>query len=192
MDKKNILNQLLNAKTKDYTYAIGFFLIFSFFLFFVIRPNLLAVFSSNKKIEELTKTDTFYEQQIDKIIAIQSTFEQNRDDFNLLEQAISSQPQVSKILSDLKDLAGKNNLQVEKITINDVNLRDKTVGQKVRSITVSIELSGGFEDMTAFIKGLHDQRRLKFVRKLDIGKNQVEASESATLKMISEIEAYYL
>lgn len=192
MNKNTILDKLLSSKAKDYTYTIAFFFTFSFFLIFVIRPNILAIVNSNKKIDELEQTDRYYEQQIDKVISIQSTFEENRNNFSLLDEAISRQPQVNKILSDLNLLVVKSNLQVDRVNIADVNLKDTSAGQRVKSITINIAISGDFESMMQFVKGVHDQRRLKFVRKLDVTKAQSESTESGKLQMTSEIEGYYL
>ncbi len=67
MEKTALVKKLLSKKTKDYTYAIAFFLIFSFFLIAVIRPNILSVFSAGERINELEKQNRFYDLQISNI-----------------------------------------------------------------------------------------------------------------------------
>lgn len=191
MSKKNIINKLITEKTKNYTYAIAFFLVFSFFVYFVIRPNLLSVFVSNSKIDELKKIDNLYENQINKVIDLQSTLETNRDDFRLLREAVSENPQVNKVLSDISLSAEKNKLSINKITIGDINLRDSSK-QKLYEVSVNLDLRGNFDSLMMFVRELNNQRRLKLIRRMSILKENEKATESAELKISMEVDGYYL
>ena len=53
MDRKKILELLKQKQVQDYTFSIAFFLVFSFFVIFAIRPNLITAFSLQKELEEL-------------------------------------------------------------------------------------------------------------------------------------------
>ena len=100
MDKQATIKKLFEKKAKDYTYTVAFFVIF--FLFSaVIRPNLITVFEINAKIRQLSEVDRIYGEQIDKIVGVQSIFEASRDDMYLLNEAISTQPEVNKVLFDV-------------------------------------------------------------------------------------------
>lgn len=191
MSKKNLINRLITEKTKNYTYTIAFFLVFSFFVYFVIRPNLLSVFVSNSKIDELKKIDRVYENQINKVIDLQSVLESNRDNFGLLKEAVSENPQVNKVLSDISLSAEKNKLLINKIIIGDINLRDSSK-QKLYAVSVNLDLRGNFASLMSFVKELNDQRRLKLVKKMTILKEDEKATESAELKINMEVEGYYL
>ena len=191
MDKLSV-KKLFNNKAKDYTYTIGFFVIFSFFIFAVIRPNLVTVFEINAKIKQLKEVDKVYGSQIDKIVTVQSVFESNREDMYLLNEAISIQPEVNRILSDINVSSDESSLKTERISVSDLNLKDKGALNKLKSFKVNMDLVGNFEDTLAFIKKLYVQRRLKLLPDFELTNQVATSSESAGLKIKLNVEGYYL
>lgn len=194
MDKTALVKKLLSKKTKDYSYAIAFFLIFSFFLIAVIRPNILSVFSSGQRITQLEKQNKFYDSQIANIINIQSSLEANRDNLYLLKEAIAQSPQVNKVLGDINLILEKNKLTVDKINIGEINLKDAGGVQKLKAVSFQADVTGTFEDLRRLIDDLYGQRRLKLINDLVVSnsKDDKGASDSSHLKMKLNIEGYYL
>jgi len=192
MEKSSVLKKIFSKRAKDYSYAIGFFLISSFFILAVIRPNILSVFVAQQKIQQLEKLNGVFDKQINNVISIQSTIEQYRDDFFLLKEAVPQAPQVNKILSDLNNAIGNNHLAVDKINIGEVNLKDVGTGEKLKSVAIHSELTGKFEDLSHLISDLYDQRRLKVIKKMTVAKDEKEASDSSQLKIQLDVEGYYL
>lgn len=192
MDKTEILEKIFTKKNKDYTYIILFFLIFSFFVFFAIRPNLLSVFSANSEIKKLRGTNQIYEDQIMKIIDIQSLLEATRKDLPLINETLPYHPQVNKIISDLEKLLNKNKMETLKMNILNIELKDaKKDNNLLKKIGVEMELKGSFNDMRTLIKDIENQRRLKLIKEINI-KNSEESSGAAQLNIQLEIESYYL
>ena len=191
MEKSLIIKMLFSKKTQDYTYAIAFFLIFSFFIFYIIRPNLITVFEINTKIEQLKSINKLYGEQIDKIVEVQASFEDNRDDFFLLKEAIATKPEVNKLLSDVDVASEGSKLTSERIAVSDINLKDKGSINKLKSFVINLNLIGAFDDTIAFINKIYNQRRLKLIPELEFTRGQ-ESSESANLNIRLEIEGYYL
>lgn len=192
MDTSSLVKKIVNKRTRDYGYLIAFFFLFSFFVFFVIRPNVLSVFSANVKIDELTKIDRLYGDQIVKVIDLQTSFENHRNDFYLLSDAISQKPQVNKILSDINNLTDKDKVSIDQININDINLKDVKSSDKLKAVIISFETKGEFESVAAFIDDMAKQRRLKIIKMLTMTTDKTEASKSGLLKMKFDIEGYYL
>lgn len=192
MDTKTTVKKLFDNKAKDYTYTIAFFIIFSFFIFAVIRPNLITVFEINAKIKQLSGVDKIYGEQIDKIVGVQSEFESNRDDLYLLTEAIPPQPEVNKVLFDTNVSSDGSKLISERIIMSDINLKDKGSANKLKSFIINMSLLGSFEDTLELIKKIYTQRRLKMIPELEINRRVGDASESATLKIRLEVEGYYL
>lgn len=192
MDKPISAKKLFNKKTKDYTYTVAFFIIFSFFIFAVIRPNLVTVFEINSKINQLKKIDKLYAEQINKIIEVQSAFELNREKMYLLSEAISTQPEVNKVLFDVNVSSDGGKLKTERIIVSDVNLKDKGSATKMKLFNISLGLLGSFEDTMNFIKKIYAQRRLKLIPELELTRGTEESSKSANLKIRLDIEGYYL
>lgn len=191
MEKETILKKLIGGKNKDYTYTIAFFLMFSFFVLYVIKPNILSVFEANQRIEELKKINNLYESQIDKIIDLQTTFETNRDDFVYLVQGISNKPEVNKVLSDIDISSEGSKLNPQRITVSDINLKDLNLAQTLRSFVIDLNINGTFNDMLDFGKKIYSQRRLKIMKELDFNSDKV-TSGSGNLGIQLKLEGYYL
>ncbi|OGK16075.1 hypothetical protein A2774_01750 [Candidatus Roizmanbacteria bacterium RIFCSPHIGHO2_01_FULL_39_12c] len=193
MEKSNLIKQLSDKKTKDYTYTVAFFLLFSFFVFYVIRPNLITVFEIKTKIKKLQEIDQLYADQITKIIEVQAAFENSREDLKLLQEAISRQPEVNKVLFDVNVSTDESKLIAERIVISDINLKDKGTANKLRSFIINLNLSGNFEDTLAFIRKIYNQRRLKLIPLLELTRQTNQSTQSAELLKIKlEVEGFYL
>lgn len=176
---------------EEYTYLAIFFIICSFFIIFVIRPNLKQIFIAKQKLDDLRLINDDYEKVINKIIEFQAGFEQYRDNYHLIDQAVPPRPFINRILVDINDLVNKNNLQVEKIAISDVNL---ITGKKEHEETVKIDLSliGGFDNFNQFIKNIANQRRIKMIESFEIkNSNELFATESSQLKINIIINSYF-
>lgn len=193
MDRKKLLSYLTGKKTRDYTYMIAFFLIFSFFVFVLIRPNLIEIFSSFEKIDQLQKVDSFYEKQIEKSLTLQKDMEQIADRTYLLDDAIASRPKVNKMLDDIKIVLDQNDLKVDKINLFDVNLKDSSV-KHTKGVKITMTVKGSFTGISNFVASMYKQRRLKVIKSLVITKDE-EKTSSASASLLStqiQIEGYYL
>jgi UbiD family decarboxylase len=193
MDRKKLLSYLSGKKTRDYTYMIAFFLIFSFFVFVLIRPNLIEIFSSFEKIDQLQKVDNFYEKQIEKSLTLQKDMEQIADKTYLLDDAIASRPKVNKMLDDIKVVLDKNDLKVDKINLFDVNLKDAGV-KHTKGVRITMTVRGSFTGISDFVTSIYKQRRLKVIKSLIITKDEEKIS-SVSASLLStqiQIEGYYL
>lgn len=184
--------KLVSSKAKDYTYAIIFFLTFSFFIFFVIRPNLVNVFSLQEELGRLHILDTGYENVIKKIIVIQTFLETNRSDLYLLDQAISSTPQINKVVADIETAASGSGIVVHQIDINKVELKENSKRTSKNTLMVNMATRTGFQEASVFVNNLIGQRRLKTIKNISIDKNTKYASDSAVLDIKIELDGYYL
>jgi len=192
MEKKLSLKKIFTKKTVDYTYTILFLSVFSFFIFFVIRPNLLSIFQANKKIDSLIKDNNFLEKQVQNLVSIQSSLEVNRDNISVLGEAISKMPQVNKLLEDLNSSIKNNNLVIDKLTIVDINLKKSQKEDTLKSVVFNVVLKGGFDNFIKLTKDLYSQRRIKMVKSAVISRDTKESSTSGMLNIEMSVEGYYL
>lgn len=192
MDKNTLIKQLTSQKAKDYTYAIIFFLTFSFFAFFVIRPNLVNVFSLQEELGKLHILDTGYENVIKKIINIQTFLEANRSDLYLLDQAISSTPQVNKLIQDVEAAASSSGLIVTQMNVSKINLKDSRVSKSKNILTINLATQANFAEAKEFINNLILERRLKTLKSVVLEKDEKNSSSSAALNIKIDLEGYYL
>ncbi len=189
MDKENIIKNVFSQKTLDYTFAILFFLVSSFSIIFVITPTLRTAFSLKKQEKELININDIYDQRIVNIATIQSQMEINRENLKYLDQAVPLNPEVNKLVDDVKKIAEKDSFFITKANISDVNLKQTT--KKIEKVSISLEGRTNYENLLTFINDLLEQRRIKTIEKLIINKDN-ESSDSGQLNVSFVINGFYL
>jgi len=186
---KELLEKIFTKKTQDYSFSILFFLILSIFVVFAIRPSLTTAFSLTKEENDLKTLDDQYEMQIGNIINLQSTIEENRDKLYLVDESISNSPQVNKIIMDIKKVGDSNSIIITSLSIGEVNLTELD-NKSLQTLKISLEGSGNYENIMAFIKTLFNKRRLETIEKMKIIKDEENTSNS-TLTIKMDIQGYY-
>ena len=184
-----ISKSIFEKKGGDYAFIVFFFLIFSVFIIFAIKPSLTTAYSLKKEEMDLTKVDRVYEEKINTITLIQTQIEENRDNLPLLNQSISEHPEVNKIIEDIKKIADKNSLTLNKASIVDINF-SKTNKEK-QNVKLKMEVTASFENLRKFITDLLAQRRLKLIDELLISRDK-DSSDSGDLKVNLTIDGFYL
>lgn len=192
MNKSTLKEKLQAKKVTDYSYMILLFLSFAFFTFFVIRPNILTIFSLQEELGKLNILDTGYENVIKKIVSIQSFLEENRTDLYLLDEALPSLPQINKIVDDTQYSASSSGMKLNSMALSNVDLKDKTVEFTRKKISINIDGGGDFPCSKQFVNDIIDGRRLKVIKQLNFSKDIQNGTQSGALKLIMEIEGYYL
>ncbi|MFN4212604.1 MAG: type 4a pilus biogenesis protein PilO [Microgenomates group bacterium] len=190
MMQTKIFKNIFSKKTTDYTFAVLFFLIFSIFIIFAIKPSLTTVFSLKKEESDLKRIDALYEDKIVNIASIQSQIEENREDLPLLDQALPSYPQVTKMIDDVKTIAEESSIMIKKADVSNVNLFAANK-KNLEKVKITVEGVGSFEDILKLTSNLFNQRRLKTIKKMIIS-SDMESTTAAQLKVTLEIEGYYL
>lgn len=192
MATKYTKEQILNKKIFDYTFIIAFFLVFSFFIFFAIKPNLETGFKLQKELDELKQIDKNYNSAIDTIISIQSKLESNRDSVPLLNAAIPPKPDLQKVISDIQKTASSSGLPLTSLDVSEIPLASTMSAHILKNYQVKFESKSDFNAIQQFFINFLAQRRLKIINKVDVTKAEKESSTSAQLQVIFEIESYYL
>jgi len=188
--KNELAQKITSRRVKDYSYVIVFFLIFSFFILFAIRPNLETAFGLQKELSELKKLNQNYEDAILHIINVQTILEKYRQQVPLLSDALPSNPQVNKVVDDLHIAASSSGLLLKRVDINEVNLKEIEEKQ-LRKFDVALQTTSDFETVKNFFTNLNSQRRLKMIDTLRIRQDSISTS-GAELKIEFELSGYYL
>lgn len=208
MNREELLAKILNKRVRDYSFPVVFFLIFSVFIFFAIRPNLVTAFSLQKELDELRIQDDQYERVILNIVNYQTVIEKTRDDLPLLKQAIPESPEIFAMVRDIKNGASESGIIINDLDISDVTLKQgKGVGPSVAPVpvakakgtedenkkyTVRFQVSSNFAEVKDFIARLINQRRMKIIEHMDIVSGGQQGSQSATFNVSFVVDGYYL
>jgi Tfp pilus assembly protein PilO len=185
-----IKKDIFSKKVQDYTFSVLFFLIFSFSIFFIIRPTLKTLFSLKKQAKDLEEVDQFYDQKIVMIAQVQQFLENNREKLPLLKEAIPDKPNLAKVVDDLNKVSSESGFLFKKINMGETSLKEAKE-KKYNQLVLNIEGEADFSTISNFLEELLKQRRLKMVEKLIITQNK-ESSPSGLLKVEMEINASYL
>lgn len=188
--KSELAEKVASKKIKDYSYAVAFFIIFAFFVFFAIRPNIETAFTLQKELGTLKDLDKNYEAAIVHIINVQTILEKYRDQVPMLSDALPLNPQVNKVVDDLHIAASSSGLLMKELDINEVNLKE--VEQKtLRSFQINLSTDADFSTVKNFFLTLNNQRRLKTIDNLIIKQDKI-SSGSGQLRIQMNITGYYL
>jgi len=189
MNLSKISKSIFIKKNVEYMFIIFFLLIFSIFIVFAIKPSLTTAFSLKKEELDLANINHVYEEKISSITSIQTQIEENRDNLPLLNQSISEQPEVNKIIEDVKKAADKNQVIINKASIVDINFSN-TIKEK-QDVKLKMEVTTSFGNLRQFMTEILAQRRLKLINELIMSRDK-ESTGSGNLKVSLTIDGYYL
>jgi Tfp pilus assembly protein PilO len=130
-----------------------------FFVSFAIRPTLSTIASLKKQIKDEQQVLTLLEQKVQALKTAEETYYQSQSHFDSLDRAIPTNPEVSRLATQITYLANLHNVLVESIGVDQFNLVDnKPVDKKTpaEKITVEFTLSfeGGWNDTKTFLEDL--------------------------------------
>jgi len=194
--KENIIgkNILYLKKFEKYFYFSLFFLVATFFMIFVIRPNLRQLFFANQKLDQLKKIDEKYNRLLERIIKFQNDLESHRDDLLLIDQAITDSPQINKAITQIEALIGKNNLSINSMSVSNVDLKSELKLSETQTLKINLILEGDYENFRKFLTDISNQRKIKIVDNFLIEKESTltQSTASANLKIQLQVNSFHL
>lgn len=188
---KQLLKTLNTKQARDYLSLAFFFLAFAVFVGFAIRPALATAFSLRKQEGDLQRIDSRYEQVIASIVANQTEFETTRDKLPLIEEAIPKEPKINNLIGNIEQIARANSVSFKKVNVGEVSLVEGKK-DKLKTVLIQIDANSTFEDLLQFIEELFNQRRIKFIKTIEVSRPQEVASESGQLNIKIHVEGYHL
>lgn len=193
MDRQLLIKKFLTRKeVKDYTYAILFFVISSFFTLFAIKPALSIAFSLRRQAFDLERINAIYEKNILKLVDIQFKIENIRDKTYLLEQTVPKKPETKTLVDNIKQVASAEGILINNLSLSSVDLKKEVEETKLRLLLINMETTAEFAAAHNFIEKITQQKRIKTIKNLKILKGENSSTDSAHLKIMMEIEGYYL
>ncbi|MFO0703337.1 MAG: type 4a pilus biogenesis protein PilO [Patescibacteria group bacterium] len=196
MDKEKLLNQLIQKDNSERWYLIGFFSVFILLILFVIRPNVNEYLRRQKLRDDLIETNVQYDKAITNLRILQTLFEEHRDEFPLLEEAVPLKLDAYKFSQDVAKVF------LPYLKENEIEFAGFSVGEKADAGTPlkntklipypqSVEISGRYGQLLTALNALMNQRRIKHVTNVVFTKTQ-SGSESASMTMKVDFQGYHL
>jgi hypothetical protein len=194
MNKDSLLRLLNHKYVQTYGFNIGFFIVFSIFLIFAIRPNLITAFSLQKELQDLKLKNKKSEEVILQVVNYQSTLEEYRDKLPLLDQAVPSAPTVAQVVDEVRRSASDSGILINSLSVESIDLKGMSTdeneesppeeesstdqsGNQVASLTTNsftIDLVGSahINEVSSFLDKLMLQRRLKRIESVVLIESQ--------------------
>jgi Tfp pilus assembly protein PilO len=196
MDKntyiKKLIKNLDKEKIRDYLYPTIFFLAFSVFIVFAIKPSLSTVFKLINEEKTLNEKNKKYQDAVDYVSMNLSVLESLRDSMYLLNESYPNTPQVNKIIEDIYKICDESEIVISNLDLIKP-IEYSLIKQPVfKNVGINVEASGSFDKIVLMLNKLRDQRRIKTIKNIDISSKNKISSESGTLNIKLEIEGYYL
>ncbi|MEX1052582.1 MAG: type 4a pilus biogenesis protein PilO [Patescibacteria group bacterium] len=197
MENKNInLKKLIKSigskKIKDYIYLTIFFVIFSIFIIFAIRPALVTAFSLKREEKELMEKNLTYQKAIADASENLFILEDVRDRLFLVDEAIPDSPQINKVVDDIGNASNQNSLLLRNIFVSEKIEYVDSDKKNFQEVRVNLETLGNFENIINMINALNSQRRLKNINNMEIFSQSDISTESGVLDIQTEIIGFYL
>lgn len=193
--KKDKVKKILGQKRiRDYTYAILFLLISSFFAIFVIRPVLSVAFALQREAKDLEQINETFEKNIQSVVKLQSELESVRADKHVVEEALPDSPQLRSVIEDLRRVETETGVVYISINVNDITLKSSQSQPEpgLQTLQVELVMQSDFGQAIRLIDNLTNQRRLKSISKLNIVRDTRIGESAQVLKLTMSIDGYYL
>ena len=198
MEKDKLIAQLLE-KSKDNIqqfYVSGFLLVFVLLILFVVRPTMNGYVERRTELQEIKILSSQYQKVIASINTLQDLLESNRSDFALLHQAIPNSIQMYQLTQDVQKSflqyapTRSHNFPGYVVTPSESSaaLKNKSA---LKPYKILVNITSDYSTLRNVLSQIMSQRRVKSVRSMTLAKPK-GASDSATLDMKLEVEAYYL
>lgn len=187
MDKKKLIALLGERKVQDYSFNVLFFLIFSFFLVFAIRPNIITVFTLQQQYQDLRLKNKESEAVIMQIVNYQSLLESYRDKLSLLDEAIPSTPGIAKAVEDVRVTASDSGMIISDLSVEEIVFHDQKGSGTLQTYNITLGSQGTVEQLNTFLMRVVKQRRLKTIEEMGIS-----ASPTGETILNFIIKTYYL
>jgi Tfp pilus assembly protein PilO len=194
------MEQLKQRKVQDFSYAILFLLVSSFFAYFVIRPVLSIAVALHKEGEDLARINKVYEENISKVLQLQAELELVRPKVHLLNTALPDSPKVDVLIQDIRKVAAAENITIDNVSIEGLQIKSEKKTElkpgELYGVKIDVGIAGSYDDTVRFVNALAQQRRIKTIQSIDIvSSKDVKASSSAIpafVKLKMNVQAYYL
>ncbi len=201
IQKTKLVDHLKQRKVQDFSYAILFLLISSFFAYFVIRPVLSIAVALRREGQDLERINKVYEENIAKVLQLQADLESVRPKVHLLQEALPESPKVDALITDIRKVAAEERIQLDNVSIEGMQIKADKKDVKVSpgqlgNVKITMSITGSYEDGIRFVRALALQRRIKTIHSVDLSSERdPKASSSAMpsfIRLRLNVQAYYL
>ena len=186
---KKFLPRIKNKKAASYLTITLSLMAFSFFGLFALRPTLITAVSLIKSVSDLKALNTEYENKIAGIIKAQSEYEQMRDEFYLLSQALPDNAYFDQVASVFEKLAQTSNVTVAQIQMDSTSVSKAKSRGMIEKFGFVVIGTGDYPSISSYINHILNWRRIITLSTLEFVHDG--STTSGNLRVTLRGNAYY-
>jgi len=176
-----------SKKAKTYLGIILSLLTTTFFVVFAIKPTLVTIAQLIKQTKDQKEVEASLEKKINSLSQAQNEYLAVEPNLSLLEDALPQEPQAPLLIKQLEALASQNNVSIDRLRINEFNLKKNSPPQSEKQpLTFSFAAIGDYANLKAFLSSLANLRRIVLVESFSFQKKGVGEKTVLSLNLIAK------
>jgi hypothetical protein len=139
------------------------------FSLFALRPTVITIISLVKEIDEKEAVVAALDQKISDLQVARNVYSQELPNIPVIEDAIPTSPSPDIIVRQIEGLSSKNSVQVLGVSVGELTLVGKEVSKNknndlkplpagTKEMTISIGVTGTFQNLNAVVKDIENLR----------------------------------
>lgn len=173
-------------KKKDYTVISIMIFVVAFFTIFAIRPSINLIVTLLKEKAEYESVNQRLETKIQEIIQAQTNYMYALNKKETIDQAIPDSHRLDQINKTISQQLELSTFNIQKLAIYP------RIKNTLVPINIDISFKSEYDQLTSFLKALYKNPRIFRIRSLNIALQDQQGSESAKLRVNTNLETYYL
>ncbi len=174
----------------------------AFFAVFALKPTLLTIAQLKREVDTKKETVVKMEQKIQNLSRASALFNREISRLSLLDTAVPSNPSPGLEVRQIEGIAKKNKVSILGISLGEITLvgqeKEKFKEKKelkefpegAKAISLSINVSGTYPDLVAFLSDLESLRRPLRIDAISF--NLISTEEKQTIVLTLAGRAPYL
>jgi hypothetical protein len=139
------------------------------FSLFALRPTVITIISLVKEIDEKEAVVAALDQKISDLQVARNVYSQELPNIPVIEDSIPTSPSPDIIVRQIEGLSSKNSVQVLGVSVGELTLVGKEVSKNknndlkplpagTKEMTISIGVTGTFQNLNAVVKDIENLR----------------------------------
>lgn len=178
-----------NEQKQKLTNIIFTLIAISLFGMFAINPTLSTIVKLKKELTDNEFAEHSLEEKIKNLSVLQQKYIDIQEDIQYALDAIPNKPEVPLLMAQIQSVAHNTNISISNLQNLAVELFKKDAEEKKHySYSFSLNGSGNFEDISAFLSKIVEMQRVVSINTFSIDKTE---DKTGALRFSLQGTAYY-
>lgn len=178
-----------NQQTQKFTSVIFTLIAISLLGLFAINPTISTIVKLKKELADDEFVERSLQEKIRNLSILQQKYANLQEDISYVLDAIPNKPSVPPLLAQIQSVAKNTNIRISNLQNLTVELFKQDLGEKKDySYSFSVNGSGTFDDISAFLSKIVNMQRIISISTFSIDKT---GDATGSLRFNLQGLAYY-